>query len=169
MSEPLVVEEWRPVPLEGQGTRYEVSNLGRVRSLRKGGWYVLTNKKPSPNDTSEYLSVEVAGRNYTVHRLVAGAFLPSPEPGQTRVLHRDGDNYNCRADNLRWGTPRENAIEAMRHQTLRGSVLNEQTVTTIRGLHRRHNLSLEKLSEMFGVRRRSIRQIITRQTWSHIP
>ena len=51
---------------------------------------------------------------FLLHRLVAAAFLPPPEPHQTHVNHVDGDKSNNDADNLEWCTPAENNIHARR-------------------------------------------------------
>lgn len=89
-----VEESWRPVI--GHEGRYEVSNLGRVRSL-------LTNKilKQSKNN-SGYLVVGCSTKsrsgNKLVHRLVAESFIPNP-------LNLPQVNH---ASNLEWCTSNYN-------------------------------------------------------------
>lgn len=170
----MTKEEWRPIEVEHNPRRrtvlgWEVSNLGRVRSIRQGGGhYILSACQPSPNDTSSYPYVRVAGRKRYIHQLVAKAFLPPPAEGQTLVLHRDGDDKNFRADNLAWGNRRENAIEALRHGS-RTTNLDPHSVSAIRGLRRRHNMSVGELAVMFGVHRHAILNVLNYTTWSHIP
>ena len=118
------LEQWRPIAgLEGL---YEVSNLGRVRSLPRISTYTRQNRlitrrlggkllKPVPNKNG-YLVVNVSftGRTRTqyVHSLVASAFL-SPCPGEHgrnswHIDHINEDKNDNPVDNLRWLTHREN-------------------------------------------------------------
>lgn len=79
---------------------YLVSNLGRVKSLnyrRQGRAAILKQCK-----SGGYYCVNIRGRLYPVHRLVAMAFVPNPD-GKTDVLHKNGYLRDNRADNLRWG------------------------------------------------------------------
>lgn len=94
-------EEWRPV--KGYESRYEVSNMGRVRN---GDGHILT-----PIDRRGYLClnfcVNGVRKDMKIHRLVAGAFIPNP--GELPFInHKDEDKYNNRADNLEWCTAKYN-------------------------------------------------------------
>lgn len=117
-------EEWRPV--FGYEGYYEVSNLGRVRSLprivelRTGQRRPMRGMLRKHTISSGYpmvrLSVGGNAENIFVHRLVALAFLGAPERGQ-EVCHIDGDKLNPRADNLYWGTRAENLADSIAHGT----------------------------------------------------
>lgn len=89
--ENLPHEEWRDV--EGYEGIYQVSNMGRVKSLHWLGGRLI---KPCSNKKG-YLSVVLSknciGKHYKVHVLVARAFLPNPE-NKPIVHHRDGKNFN---------------------------------------------------------------------------
>jgi hypothetical protein len=103
-------EIWKPVV--GYENAYEVSNLGRVRSVDK---YV--NHNPSGMALRKgqirkqiltkdgYCRVSLwdkyKGRYFAVHRLVAMAFIPNPD-NLPCVNHKDENPQNNRADNLEW-------------------------------------------------------------------
>lgn len=102
----IVHEEWRPVV--GFEGKYEVSNMGRVKSLVWGREYVL---KPSRHSQG-YVTVSPGGhRHQLIHRVVAQAFL-GPIPDGMEVNHIDGDKQNNRADNLEYVTRRGNTLHA---------------------------------------------------------
>ncbi len=114
----MINETWKPIA--GFEGRYEVSDLGRVRSLDREG---VRNGRPvrfkgrvlKPGlDGDEYLHVSLgAGTIRKVHRLVAQAFKPNPD-NLPEVDHEDTNKTNCAAANLRWCTTRQNA--AYRHE-----------------------------------------------------
>jgi len=113
-------ERW--LPIVGWEGSYEVSDLGRVRSIprRDPRGKRLAGKVLSPGlDTVGYPMVILHrhGRTTrTVHRLVAAAFLGSCPPGQ-EVRHLDGCRTNPRLDNLAYGTKSENQQDSIRHGT----------------------------------------------------
>lgn len=112
------VEEWRFVP--GTEERYQVSNLGNVRSYagRSNGRLL---KRNAYYPGYMMINVHVGNRmdRRTIHELVALTFH-GPRPEGMLVRHLDGDSLNCRADNLRYGTPSENQYDAVRHRAEQG-------------------------------------------------
>ncbi len=113
-------EEWKTV--EGFGGRYEVSNLGRVRSFANGRHgnrdeFVVLKQTKIPGG---YLKVNLyqtngCGKQFcrTIHRLVADAFVSNPD-SLPIVNHKDGNKANNCADNLEWVTASENSFHASR-------------------------------------------------------
>lgn len=112
-------EIWKPVV--GYEGLYEVSSLGRVRSLDRvrgaygGGSYVLRGGIKRANG-SGYRHVRVTTmdgvqKNIAVHRLVAEAFIPKPS-WKVEVDHIDRDPANNAASNLRWATKAQNNANA---------------------------------------------------------
>ena len=82
---------------------YQVSDQGRVRNKETGRILKLSQV----NKSKKYLKVALPRygkwKFYLVHRLVAEAFIPNPDPEHlTQVNHRDEDPTNNRVDNLEW-------------------------------------------------------------------
>lgn len=106
---------------------YQVSNLGRVKSLKR--WdvsqkeYIDGERFLTPTDNGKgYLIVglrkEAKRQNHYVHRLVASAFVEKPD-GCNCVNHIDYDTQNNNASNLEWCTQKENVRHSshkMRHR-----------------------------------------------------
>lgn len=107
----MTMIEWRPV--DGC-PGYSVSNTGLVRSehrvvvMKNGVTKTVKEKILKPKRIGcGYLGVNIGGKNQTIHRLVATAFLGLPQPG-CEVNHKDENKHNNNADNLEWITKREN-------------------------------------------------------------
>jgi hypothetical protein len=120
-----VEEHWKDIP--GFEGRYQVSNLGRVKSLPFLQRYLLRNGNEAFRRTRErmlaqtpnnggYLLVKLwldnAERTFTVHGLVARAFVPN-HSGLPEVNHIDGVKSNCIATNLEWKTSTGNKLHAV--------------------------------------------------------
>ncbi len=120
----MTQEEWRSVP--GYEGLYEVSSLGRVRSSGwtrtnplTGGSSFYPGKILDPDTTQfghkrVYLYGNGQRVRKLVHRLVAEAFIPNPDD-LPFVLHWDDDPSNNHRENLRWGTPGDNAKDSVRN------------------------------------------------------
>lgn len=106
-------EQWRPV---SGFPAYEVSDLGRVLSHRRGKPRLLRMTAAAKGYRLVKLSEAGARRTVAVHLLVAEAFH-GPRPEGQEVRHLDGDPANNRLDNLRYGTRSENTYDAVRHGT----------------------------------------------------
>lgn len=168
-------EQWRPVP--GYEGFYEVSDMGRVRSLPRKvrqGWRAFSAPgrvlKPWSKNKA-YLSVTLCGpdskRHIFVHRLVLAAFVG---PSDMQVRHLNGNPEDNRLQNLRYGTAAENAADRARHGTeARGlrngrAKLNPVAVRAIRADPR----PCAAIGKDYGVSRTTVRDIKTGQTWAHV-
>lgn len=116
VPEPLMAEAetWKAVP--GFEGHYEVSDLGRLASLKHGKRRILKTPPVKRGYLQCRLSKDGKGYQSRVHILVLLAFRgPRSTDHQTR--HLDGNASNNRLDNLAWGTPKENAADTARHGT----------------------------------------------------
>lgn len=111
MSEPIISEVWKPVV--GYEGLYEVSNMGRIKSLVKANPAIMTPRYGSRGYKNVLLSKSGERHTFTVHRLVATAFCKRGESAQC-VNHLDGNKLNNVADNLEWTTFAKNILHDYR-------------------------------------------------------
>ena len=97
-------EIWKDI--EGYEGLYQVSNLGRVKSLYKKE-KILKLGAVSSGYFFVHLYKMRKLKVIRVHRLVALTFVPNTE-NKLEVNHKDGNKQNNRADNLEWATKSEN-------------------------------------------------------------
>lgn len=167
------MERW--VPIAGQEGRYDVSSLGRVRSLDRDvvysdgrvGRFKGVTLTPS-RGLNGYLIVSIdRGKRHLVHRLVAAAFLQPPASGGSVVNHINGDKRDNRVENLEWSTPAENNRHA------RASLLNrqngeqcnltrysDQLVASIRRVNERYSPTFRELALLFDVSEMQVSSIV---------
>ncbi|MBZ9759448.1 HNH endonuclease [Mesorhizobium sp. CA8] len=105
---------------------YEVTRDGRVFSVgsnwRGYGKRELTQVLNKDGYPSVRIIIDGKRKNRTVHSLVAKHFLPQKPSIRHEVRHLDGNKLNPNADNLAWGTQKENAEDRARHgRTSRGA------------------------------------------------
>ena len=96
----MSVEIWKPVV--GFEGLYEVSNFGRVKSLKRN---TATDRLLKPHNTKKYLQVCLCKNGVKadklIHRLVAEAFIPNPD-NLPEVNHKDENKLNNAVSNLEW-------------------------------------------------------------------
>jgi hypothetical protein len=182
-------EEWREIPqFEGL---YEVSCLGRIRSIRHlvvfsngtkrmmGGIII----KPMFSHAGYHQVNLYRDRKCIttkVHRAVAAAFIPNPI-GYEQVNHLDFSRTNNCVQNLEWCSAGQNTnhlIEAGR--LIRGknkplAKLTDEDVLKIRELHKAEMKQVRckrgfvaELANRFGVSKSAITQVVSKASWKHI-
>ena len=113
-------ETWKDI--DGYEGYYQISNLGRVKSLYDGRRNVFREKimKPKLEKTGYEricLRKENKSKHYYVHRIVANAFLKVDENSKILdVNHKDENKQNNCVDNLEWCTRSYNVNYGKRNQ-----------------------------------------------------
>ena len=108
-------EQWKPIT--GYEGRYEISNLGRVRSLFGRVRPLKEPKVLSPytykKSQTSYERVELSNPSarFLVHRLVASHFIANPD-NKPFINHIDNNGLNNHCTNLEWCTQSENLQHA---------------------------------------------------------
>ena len=165
------MEIWKDV--KGFENSYEISNLGNLRSkdrlvkhyqggLRKyksklkkirlnGKGYLRCNLK---NDGKRY--------DFTVHRLVAEAFLTN-EDNKPFVNHINGIKTDNRVKNLEWCTQEENITHAVKKRLIKTKLTDKQAMEI-------HNskLSNRKLSAIYDINHTIVWRIKNEIAYKHL-
>lgn len=171
------VENWRDVP--GWEGLYEVSDLGRIRSLArtvnqpKNGQHIYPSKVLSPIYRRGYqcatLTRSGVRTQVYVHRVVLKTFCGEPSAEQ-EACHNNGDRADNRLSNLRWDTRRANMADKVKHGTQpfgTQSVFAKLTEETVRAI-RLSTESAHAISRRLGIHVMTISKARNRKTWKHV-
>ena len=117
------MEEWREI--DGYNGRYEVSNLGHIRSVdflcTNGNVYRGREISTRRSKNNGYLLVNLSWRSkkmtFSVHRLVANAFIDNPA-NLPQINHINEDKTDNRVENLEWCTNSYNCKYGNRNATM---------------------------------------------------
>ena len=171
-------ELWKPI--SGYEGIYEVSSLGRVRSLdrvvvdyrgieKSVGGKIL---KPGVTNKGYYIvSLNSVDKRHTltVHRLVANAFVPNLD-NKPQVNHINGIKTDNRICNLEWLTNEENMKHAINNGLAnkggrkKGSQNKKITICSKKS-NNVVPMSIEERRELDKIRKRESRQSIPREQY----
>lgn len=165
-------EEWKPIDgYEG----YLISNLGRVKSLKRGREMILEPIR----DAHGYLRVNLykdgVRHLLKIHRLMATTFINNPD-GLPQVNHKDGNKENNSVENLEWVTESQNTQHAWdnglcsppRGEQNGQHKLTQNDVDEIRRSYIKGNLMFggKALAKKYGVSETEISRIINNTRWN---
>lgn len=177
---------------------YQVSNLGRIKSLFR---MVRTNHAGSLQPVKEkikkqtlaftvnhgkkrkgYLQVCLSANGINtyclVHRIVLIAFSKNI-PENCEVCHIDGDSHNNRIDNLRWGTHKENMQDAVLSGTSKRMGSKKKCESHWKARFKNNDvlkirelyhsgMSKSDIESLYGVKRGSLNHILANRQWINI-
>lgn len=179
-------EQWKDIP--GFEGRYQVSDLGRVRSLDRQVWMPArhrANGKIYPEgfrfqagrvlspgvNAGGYLRVVVEGTQPSVHVLVLTVFECARPEGMC-AAHNDGNPANNALSNLRWTTPSDNNLDKHDHGTMLCGERNNRARLTEADVRRIREIGAtmkqRDLAKLFGVGQCAIWNVLRRKTWGHV-
>lgn len=174
-------EVWEDI--EGYEGCYQVSNLGRVKSLDRvversdGTFQNVKGRMLKQTIRNRYMRVILAKNNkknhQSVHRLVAKAFIPS-EANKPYVNHIDGARENNNCKNLEWVTPLENSSKARESGLYRtGSKSSDSKLTykeaeSILNRYFKKGETQKEIASNFNVTQSLISKVTRGESWHFV-
>lgn len=165
---PISAETWRGV---FGFPDYEVSDAGRVRSIKRGGRRVL---KPQRHTGGYHIVTFWSAGSPTIHlvqKLVLEAFVGTRPTGQ-QACHGNGDKADNRLENLRWDTPKANQADRVAHGTRYGRAgskgrrrITPAIVTSIRA---EAKPNITALARTLRLPRTTVADVVNRRTYKEI-
>ena len=173
-------EVWKPV-FQYEGF-YEVSNLGEVRSLRRGK-KILAKSLNHCGYVVVPLHLNGKLKTKTIHRLEMQSFTGMK--GEELVInHKDGNKENNNIENLEWCTQSENMLHAYRtglkypKKGVEGSKskLTEDQVREIRKLYSpgrsgtvpKNSITQVEIAKKYGVTQMVISRALNNQSYTEV-
>ena len=160
-------EQW--VDIKGYEGVYQVSNTGKVRSLKFNK--VKIRKVRIGRDGYYRLNLHNnnGSKTFKIHRLVAESFIPNPS-SKPFVNHKNLIKTDNSIDNLEWSTPLENT----RHYIYNGeknrkrpyeNKTYERIKFSMNDLNEMHKLylsgfTLSQIAEQYNIRTMSVIQVL---------
>ena len=176
MNSNRTIELWKKVAIPGlhNNEQYEISNFGRVKSLKTGpkgviikssivkGYSALIVKLKSNKSTTRY-----------IHKLVAEHFIEKDSEHQKYVIHMDFDKLNNHISNLRWVTRQtmfshQKVNPNYKRGFISNAKLTETEVIRLKLKLQRNNNRLDSLAKEFGVTHTQICRIKNGENWAHV-
>lgn len=173
-------EVWKAIA--GYEGSYEVSTLGRVRSLdkpnatsgpRKGRIRKLV---PIGADAQQYLSVVLSKNNVVrcgrVHVIVLETFVRPRLPGE-QARHLNGRSTDNRLSNLAWGTVEQNTADKFAHGTVRRGEAHHNAKMSVGDVHRVRDLrafgyKYADIASHLGLTETQVAKVVRGEKWAHV-
>lgn len=174
-------EVWKDI--KGYEGIYQISNLGRVKSLERTveSGNKMRNLKETIRTPVKHklgymglnLSKDSKIKGHLIHRLVAMHFVPNPNRSP-EVNHIDGVKTNNVHTNLEWCTRKENINHAIDNALTRQngtdshwSKLTNDEVSSIRFIYKEdERVTYEELAERFEVGASTIGRVVRGEVYT---
>lgn len=151
------MEIWKDI--KGYEGLYQVSNMGRVKSLNRfiyksnGTIQPFKGKICAMCPDNNYIKVSLSKNGKyalkLVHRLVAEAFIPNPE-NKPEIDHINTDRKDNRVENLRWCTHKENVnnpLTISKYKANTGRIVSNETREKLSLALKGRKMSKESISK----------------------
>lgn len=171
-------EIWKPV--KGLEDFYEISNLGKIRSLKREGRTRYGFRQYGGNEVNHFvgchgypavnLTKKDFRKQFLVHRLVLQSFVGDCPAGM-EACHNDGNRLNTNLSNLRWDTKRNNELDKRNHPTWQGGEKNGRSklkTEQVKYIRINKNESDVFLAKKFNVSADAISKVKRRKNWAFI-
>lgn len=164
-------EIWKPII--GYEGLYEVSDLGRFKSIGGYSHSLLGTDRSNVHYTRISLCKDGETKHFSAHRVVAIHFVDNDDPiNKTNVHHKNAIRNDNRAVNLEWVTQGQNmsyAIQSGNLQPKRGidhyrCTITEEKVLEIYNASGTH----EEIAKTMGLKRQQVSKIKSGISWSHL-
>ncbi len=175
-------EKWIPIEIAVEGVenppRYEISNMGRLRSFQHEGDPRLL--KGSVIQGYKSLNIRLPkGKSFNryVHKLVAGEFVKKLSDDHAFVIHKDYDKHNNHFENLKWVTKEEmvehnrsnpNILNRPRPKVSKNYKLTETKVMMIKKMLKSDKSRLKMIAKQFGITHTQLNRIRSGENWGHV-
>jgi hypothetical protein len=139
---------------------------GRVLSLRHKKPRLLVGTR-----RGLYLALSCVSKGPYLHRVMCSIFHGPPPSAVHEVRHLDGNRDNNHADNLAWGTRRDNAMDRIAHGTDPSGERNPQakltrrTVDLMRADRAANGEPFRVLAKRYGVSTMTAFRAVRGQSW----
>ena len=168
-------EIWKDI--KGYEGHYQVSNMGRVKSLKRtilksNGRYdtkperILKIQYNERNNIYEvHLKLNRKRKCHKIHRLVADTFIPNPE-NKPEVNHIDGRRENNKVENLEWATTSENlhhAYNKLERTVVRSGSRKRKCKSISKEGNEQIYKSIAEASRLTGISETQIRRILNKE------
>lgn len=171
----MIEEVWLPL-VGNYSCRYEVSNLGRVRTL--GRLSDICPRDPlvlkECKTGKEYFYVnlgmkESKQKKFYTHHLVAAAFL-GPRPEGMIVNHKNSNRLDNRSENLEYTTQSKNVSQAFDHGNAKHGIKHPNRKYTLRDVDRVRSLlktetNRAKIARQLKVSRYFVDRLYQNKSW----
>lgn len=165
------MEIWKDI--KGFEGIYQVSDKGRVKSLKRGKELIMVNVNTTFGYSRVKLLKDKKEYPFSVHRLVGFAFLPIIE-GKPEINHIDGNKKNNHLSNLEWCNRSENMRHAdklglrvmLKGETNPRAKVTDQIIRIIR--NERKGVFQKEIAKEFNLKQQTVSKIINGKLWPHI-